>query len=170
MGEGGRPLLPGDRLQAELAYHEQQGELKVPESTVTQLTKGIKDALDELREIGTDVDAAQGSGFEEMKLSTMEVGDDTLSQSFEGFCERWEWGVRGLMTDADAIAENLGLSAGMTWEEDRYRSVALKGVANTVNPYGNPYATEDGLADAGYRDLFTGQVEGEPGHTGEEAG
>ncbi|MGP3987458.1 hypothetical protein [Streptomyces sp. 3N207] len=81
MGDHGGPVLPGEKLTDELAY---KGQLQVPKETVNQLTKGIRGALDELREVGTDVDAAQGSGFEEMSLSKMEVGDDALSQSFEG--------------------------------------------------------------------------------------
>jgi len=164
VGENGGPLLPGDKLKDELAY---KGQLQVPKETVQQLTKGIKGALDELREIGTATDAAQGSGFEEMSLSKMEVGDDALSQSFEGFCGQWEWGVRGLMADADAIAEGLGLAAGMSWEEDRYRAVALKGGVNALNPMGNPYASEDGLDSAGFLDMTTGRIDGRPGGQGE---
>jgi len=167
LGNGERPLLPGERIQAELAY---QGQLQVPEETVRQLTQGITDALNELREIGTDTDAAQGSGFDEMSLSKMEAGDDALAQSFEGFCEKWEWGVRGLMADADAIAEGLGLAAGMSWEEDRYRSAAIKGTINAVNPMGNPYASRDGLSTVGYADLASGQVEGRPGGAGQSDG
>ncbi|MFI8852072.1 hypothetical protein [Streptomyces sp. 891-h] len=163
MGDNSGPLTPGERISNELAY---KGQLNVPKETVDRLTKGIKGALDELREIGTDVDAAQGSGFEEMSLTKMEVGDDALSQSFEGFCERWEWGVRGLLADADGIAEGLGLAAGMTWEEDRYRSRAIKGSVNALNPFGNPYASKEGLDKAGYGDLATGQVEGKPGQSG----
>ncbi|WP_019357554.1 hypothetical protein [Streptomyces sp. AA1529] len=160
MGDDGRPLLPGDRLKDELAH---RGRLQVPKETVDGLTKGIKGALEELREIGTDVDAAQGSGFEEMSLTKMEVGDDALCQSFEGFCERWEWGVRGLMADADGIAERLGLAAGMSWEEDHYRSRAIKGGVNALNPLGNPYASEKGVDGAGFVDMATGQVDGKPG-------
>ncbi|MET9862733.1 hypothetical protein ABZY93_26225 [Streptomyces smyrnaeus] len=160
MGDNSGPPQPGTMLTNELAY---RGKLQVPKETVDRLTKGIKGALDELREVGTDVDAAQGSGFEEMSLSKMEVGDDALSQSFEGFCEQWEWGVRGLMADADAIAEGLGLAAGMSWEEDRYRSVAIKGSVNALNPIGNPYASQDGVDKAGFVDMVTGQVDGEPG-------
>ncbi|MGP3975510.1 hypothetical protein ACTWQF_16170 [Streptomyces sp. 8N114] len=163
MGDNGGPVLPGDKLSDELAY---KGQLQVPKETVTQLTKGIRGALDELREVGTDVDAAQGSGFEEMSLSKMEVGDEALSQSFEGFCEQWEWGVRGLMADADAIAEGLDLAAGMSWEEDRYRAVTLKGSINALNPMGNPYASEDGLDKAGFLDMTTGQMDGKPGGQG----
>ncbi|MGI5352662.1 hypothetical protein ACQEU8_31430 [Streptomyces sp. CA-250714] len=167
MGDNGGPVLPGEKLTDELAY---KGQLQVPKETVRQLTKGIRDALGELREVGTDVDAAQGSGFEEMALSKMEVGDQTLAKSFEGFCEQWEWGVRGLMADADAIAEGLGLAAGMSWEEDRYRSVAIKGSINALNPMGNPHASKDGLEGAGFLDMTTGQVDGKPGRSGGEAG
>ncbi|MDJ1136088.1 hypothetical protein [Streptomyces iconiensis] len=145
-------------------------ELKVPESTVKGLTKGIRGVLNELREVGTDVDAAQGSGFNEMSLTKMEVGDDALSESFEGFCEQWEWGVRGLMAEADAIAEQLGLSAGMTWEEDRYRSIAINGTVNALTPAGNPYASEDGLADVGIGGALIGRSEGKPGEGGEPGG
>lgn len=159
MTEGGGLHVP------EGAYGELTtgGELKVPESTVSTLTKAIRDALKELKGVGTAVDAAQGSGFEEMSLTKMEVGDHALAGSFEGFCEQWEWGVRGLMADADAVADRLGLSAGMTWEEDRYRGTKIKGAFNALSPAGNPYANEEGLADAGYWEAAAGGSEGKPG-------
>ncbi|NGO73820.1 hypothetical protein [Streptomyces boncukensis] len=121
------------------------GDLQVGKDTVNQLTKGITAALDELREIGTDTDAAKGSGFDEMAMTKKEVGHKGLADAFEDFCEKWEWGVRGLMADADGIAQALGLSAGMNWEEDRYRSAKLKGLAQAVSPVSNPHQTEEDL-------------------------
>ncbi|GAA2101838.1 hypothetical protein GCM10009801_75430 [Streptomyces albiaxialis] len=132
------------------------GDLQVDESTVRTLTKGINSALDELREVGTATDAAQGSGFEEMKLTKKQAGDKALSDAFEGFCEEWEWGVRGLMADADEIAQALGLGAGMTWEEDRYRSTTIKQAAQALSPAANPHTTEDELAEQGYGDAAFG--------------
>ena len=131
-------------------------ELQVGESTVRTLTKGISAALDELREIGTSTDVAQGSGFDEMVLKKMEAGDEELADAFEGFCEEWEWGVRGLLADADDVAQALGLAAGMTWEEDRYRAAALKSTVQAASPFSNPHAGEKDLQDKGYLDTAWG--------------
>ncbi|MGR3939475.1 hypothetical protein [Streptomyces sp. BRA346] len=131
-------------------------DLRVDKETVERLTKGITSALDELREIGTADDAAQGSGFNEMPLSKMEAGHDGLAEAFEGFCEEWEWGVRGLMADADDVAQALGLAAGGTFEEDEYRSTTLKQGIQAVSPASNPHTTKEELAQQGYLDAGTG--------------
>ena len=38
----------------------------------------------------------------------MEAGDTRLADDFEDFCERWEWGVRALVQDANGLATAAG--------------------------------------------------------------
>jgi hypothetical protein len=70
----------------------------------------------------------------------LEVGDDGLQQVFGDFCDRWGWGVRSLMRDANEFAGRLGLSAGIYHEQEQYVSDTLKTVwtAGTGNPYLSP--------------------------------
>ncbi|MET8746047.1 hypothetical protein, partial [Streptomyces sp. NPDC004728] len=73
---------------------------------------------------------------------------------FEDFCERWEWGVRALVSDASALADRLGLAAGTQWETDQYVGGSLKvGVSALMG--GNPHAGEEDIAQQGWGDVFT---------------
>ncbi|NSC24735.1 hypothetical protein FM076_27700 [Streptomyces albus subsp. chlorinus] len=119
------------------------------------IEKGLKGAIDELKQSGGGAtDALQGSGVEELSLTGMEAGDGDVAHDFEDFCERWEWGVRALVQNANALAEKLGLSAGMAYEEDQYRSGTLKVAVNSLSPTGNPHATEEEIAKQSYGDIL----------------
>ncbi|NSC23349.1 hypothetical protein FM076_20230 [Streptomyces albus subsp. chlorinus] len=109
------------------------------------IEKGLKGAIDELKQSGSGAtDALQGAGFEGLSLTGMEMGHHGLSVDFEDFCEKWEWGVRALVQNANALAKKLGLSAGMSYEEDQYAAGALKVGLNSLT--GNPHATEEEVA------------------------
>ncbi|OEV00781.1 hypothetical protein AN217_26615 [Streptomyces qinglanensis] len=118
--------------------------------------KGLNGAIDELKESGSSATSAlQGAGFEELSLTGMEMGHHGLSVDFEDFCERWEWGVRALVQNANALAKKLGLSAGMAYEEDQYRAGTLKIAMNSALYTGNPHATEEEVVKQGYGDILT---------------
>ncbi|MFI7244626.1 hypothetical protein [Streptomyces qinglanensis] len=125
--------------------------------------KGLKGAIDELKESGSSATSSlQGAGFEELSLTGMEMGHYSLSvdfedfcERFEDFCERWEWGVRALVQNANALAKKLGLAAGMAHEEDQYRAGTLKIAMNSALYTGNPHATEEEVVKQGYGDILT---------------
>lgn len=118
------------------------------------IEKGLKGAIDELKQSGSSATSSlQGAGFEELSLTGMEMGHHGLSADFEDFCEKWEWGVRALVQNANALAEKLGLSAGMAYEEDHYAEGALKVGLNSLT--GNPHATEEEVAQQGWGDIVT---------------
>ncbi|MCX5087154.1 hypothetical protein ACFC18_21365 [Streptomyces sp. NPDC056121] len=129
-------------------------DLGVDHFTVQRLTQGIGDAIGELKEIGTSTGGVLGKGFSEMAMTGMEAGHHGLSVDFEDFCERWEWGVRALIQDANTIAAKLGLAAGVLWEEDRYVESALKYGVNSLAG-GSPYASEEDIAKQDWGDVFT---------------
>ncbi|MGW6949161.1 hypothetical protein [Streptomyces xanthophaeus] len=108
---------------------------------VKNLTDGLRAAIGELREFGSDAIATTGGGFGKLALTGMEAGHGQVAGVFGELCTRWEWGVRGLVFSASAVAKALNLSAGMVWEEDRYREGTFKVAANSV--VGNPHADED---------------------------
>ncbi|MEV8531984.1 hypothetical protein [Streptomyces sp. NPDC051211] len=131
-------------------------DLGMDPAAVKNITEGLRGAVAELREIGTAGGASMGAGFESMSMTGMEAGHPGLADAFEGFCELWEWGVRGLVQDASTLAANLGIAAGTLWEEDQYIQGAFKVAVNAG--YGNPHASEDDIEKKEWGDLFRGDV------------
>ena len=83
---------------------------------------------------------SHGRGFDSMALSGMEAGHSGLADAFSGFCERWGWGVRALVQDANQMAAALGMAAGLYHEQDEYVANAGKVIATSVA--GNPHLSE----------------------------
>ncbi|WP_157839119.1 hypothetical protein [Streptomyces flavidovirens] len=115
--------------------------------------------MDELKELGLDVDANLGRGFDELELAGLELGDRALQEIFAEFCDRWGWGVRTLMQDASDFAFGLGLNAGLYHEQERYAANTFKTVWNQVG--GNPYATQEEIEKTSVKDtMLQGNVIG----------
>lgn len=129
------------------------GDLNVDPGSVQKITGGLRAAVAELKEIGTGTGAVLGKGLSDLSMTGMEAGHYGLSVTFEDFCERWEWGVRALVQDANAIAAKLGLSAGVLWEEEQYIKGTLKIVVNAG--VGNPNASEADIVKQGWGEVFT---------------
>ena len=128
-------------------------DLKFDKESLALITKGLKSAVGELKEAGADsTGSLQGSGFDQMPMSKMEAGNGRVADIFEDFCERWEWGVRALVQDANALAERLHLAAGMTFSEDEYWAGTWKVGANSV--VGNPHASEEDVAQMSYSEIM----------------
>ncbi|MFF4286829.1 hypothetical protein ACWCXK_09375 [Streptomyces sp. NPDC001739] len=108
-----------------------------------QLTKGIKAATAELKELGFDVEAQLGRGFDRLSLDNMECGDDGLAAVLDSFCDRWGWGVRTLMQDANEFSKKLGITAGLYYEQEQYFSDTLKQTVNAA--MGDPNLTAEKL-------------------------
>ncbi|MEJ8636270.1 MULTISPECIES: hypothetical protein [Streptomyces] len=128
-------------------------DLKVDKESVQRITKGLRAAVSELRDVGTGSGSVLGKGFSDMSMTGMEAGHHGLSVDFEDYCERWEWGVRALVQDANTIASKLGLAAGLLWEEDQYVQGAFKIAVNSA--VGNPHASEDDIVKQNWGDVFT---------------
>ncbi|QXE33342.1 hypothetical protein KQY30_02555 [Streptomyces sp. GMY02] len=129
------------------------GDLRFDEESVRRITEGLRAAVGELREVGTGTGAVLGKGFSELAMTGMEAGHRGLSVDFEDFCERWEWGVRALVQDANTIASTLGLAAGLVWEEDQYIQGTFKVAVNAA--VGNPHASEEEITGQGWGEVFT---------------
>ncbi len=83
-------------------------ELVVDPAVLNQAAQGITGIIDALDGLGIGETATVGRGFSLLTLSPMEAGAPAVQRSFEGFTERWSWGVRALVQSANAIAETLG--------------------------------------------------------------
>ena len=128
-------------------------DLRLDPQSVQRITSGMRSAMAELRDIGTGTGAVLGKGFSDMAMTGMEAGHHGLSVDFEDYCERWEWGVRALLQDANVIAATLGLSAGLLWEEDQYIQGTFKIAVNAA--VGNPHASEEDVVKQNWGDVFT---------------
>lgn len=122
-------------------------------ASVKKIASGLRAAVDELEEIGSGTGAVLGKGLSDLSMTGMEAGHYALSVTFEDFCERWEWGVRALVQDANTIAAKLGLSAGILWEEEQYIEGTLKIVVNAG--VGNPNASEADIVKQDWGDVLT---------------
>ncbi|WP_181764629.1 hypothetical protein [Streptomyces albidus (ex Kaewkla and Franco 2022)] len=127
-------------------------DLKFSKESLALVTKGLNSAISELKDVGSSTDALQGAGFESMSMTGMEAGGGSLADAFEGFCERWEWGVRALVQDANGLAQRLGLAAGMVHAEDEYWAGTFKVGVNSL--VGNPHATEEEVAQQSWGETF----------------
>ncbi|MEV6393616.1 hypothetical protein AB0M39_02355 [Streptomyces sp. NPDC051907] len=116
-------------------------DLAAPTGALEQIAQGIDLAHSELQDLGMLGWAVMGRGFSDLALSSMELGHGGLTEEFETFCERWEWGVRGLTQRGNGFAKALGLSAGAYAQEEKYRENTLKIGLNSLN--GNPRLTEE---------------------------
>ncbi|MFB6631038.1 hypothetical protein ACFCWY_14155 [Streptomyces sp. NPDC056362] len=130
-----------------------QENLRFDAESIQQITEGIRAATAELRDIGTGTGAVLGKGFSDLSMTGMEAGHHGLSVDFEDYCERWEWGVRAQIQDANTLAAALGLSAGLVWEEDQYLQGAFKVAVNSA--VGNPHASEADIVKQGWGDVLT---------------
>ncbi|WP_328438785.1 hypothetical protein OHA71_19750 [Streptomyces sp. NBC_00444] len=128
------------------------GGYRVDPEALARITRGINQAMDELKELGFDIEANLGRGFEELELAGLEVGDANLRQVFADFCERWGWGVRSLMQDANEFAGRLNLSAGIYHEQEEYVSGTLKTAWTAAA--GNPYLTAEEAGQRSWSDTL----------------
>lgn len=117
------------------------GGYRVDPEALERITRGIDLAMAELKELGFDIEANLGRGFDDLELTGLEVGDAALRQVFADFCERWGWGVRSLVGDANEFARRLNLTAGLYHEQEQYASDTLKALWTAAA--GNPYLTEE---------------------------
>ncbi|MFB7372623.1 hypothetical protein ACFC0D_22560 [Streptomyces sp. NPDC056222] len=128
-------------------------DLRFDAESIKQVTEGLRAATAELRDIGSGTGAVLGKGFSDLSMTGMEAGHHGLSVDFEDYCERWEWGVRALVQDANTLAAALGLAAGIVWEEDQYLQGTFKIAVNAA--VGNPHASEADVVKQNWGDVFT---------------
>ncbi|MBT2387388.1 hypothetical protein [Streptomyces sp. ISL-11] len=128
-----------------------QDGLKAGAEELALITKGLGDAIAELKELGMIGESNVGRGFEDVALSGMQLGHEGLAAQFKAFCERWEWGVRGLVQDGNEFAKRVGLSAGMFYEQDKYQSGTWKVVGAAFGA--NPNLTDEEVENMSWDDI-----------------
>jgi len=130
------------------------GDLQFSKEALDLITKGLNGAIDELKSAGGSTTGfLLGAGFSEMSMTALEAGHSGLAKDFEDFCERWEWGVRALIQDANGLAARLGLAAGMVYSEEQYWEGTFKVAANSL--VGNPHLSEDEVTGKEWGELIS---------------
>ncbi|KQW16974.1 hypothetical protein [Streptomyces sp. Root369] len=94
-----------------------------------QVSKGINDALDELKKITDATGATTGQGFSDLSVSPNAMGHSAASQRLDDFAERWGWEVQALLDEGNEVAGTLDLNAGYYHEAEEYGMGVLKDVA-----------------------------------------
>ncbi|AVZ73615.1 hypothetical protein SLUN_16970 [Streptomyces lunaelactis] len=116
-------------------------DLEAPAVALAAIAQGINLAHAELKELGMIGEASTGRGFSDLALSDLELGHGGLTDQFQTFCDRWEWGVRALTLRGNGFAQGVGLSAGSFAEQEQYVKDSIKIGVNSLN--GNPHLSED---------------------------
>ncbi|NUK11203.1 hypothetical protein HRW23_13815 [Streptomyces lunaelactis] len=116
-------------------------DLEAPAVALAAIAQGINLAHAELKELGMIGEASTGRGFSDLALSGLELGHGGLTDQFQTFCDRWEWGVRALTLRGNGFAQGVGLSAGSFAEQEQYVKDSIKIGVNSLN--GNPHLSED---------------------------
>ncbi|MBP0458611.1 hypothetical protein [Streptomyces montanisoli] len=117
------------------------------------IAQGLTAALGELKELGMVGEAGAGRGFSDIALSGLQLGHEGLTGELKTFCDRWEWGVRALVGEGNALAAKTGMSAGAQYETEHYLEGSFKVATNAA--VGNPYASEDEIEKTGWGDIVT---------------
>lgn len=127
------------------------GTLDASPTALALITKGLGDAIAELKELGLIGEANVGRGFEDIALSGLQLGHEGLAAQFKEFCERWERGVRDLVQDGNEFAKRVGLSAGMFYEQDKYQE-------GTWKVFGAAWGANPNLSDADVEKMSWGEI------------
>lgn len=128
------------------------GGFDVDPESLALAANGINDVIGQLNDMGILGEGEAGRGFGSMELTGLEAGDDGVQSAFADFCDRWGWGVRGLVADANNLAEGLGLSAGVYYDVDQYMKGAFKDLA--ASTFADPHLSDQQIESQSYAQLM----------------
>jgi hypothetical protein len=114
--------------------------------------EGIDAVISELETLGLGAAARTGNNFGNLALDGMQLGHAGLTQAMSEFCDRWSWGVRGLVQEGSKLALGLGLAAGTYHENEKYNEGVLKDLLGSLA--GDPHATEEQLEAGSFNDII----------------
>lgn len=143
------------------------GELRVDPEALALASRGIDDTIDDLNGMGVLSEGETGRGLGALALTGMQAGHQGLAGALDAFCDRWGWGVRGLVVDANRAAHSLGLSAGIYAHEDDAVKRGLTAAGKSF--LADPRATSDEVRRASWDDLRRGLEPGRGGRSFDDA-
>ncbi|MFC4951231.1 hypothetical protein [Pseudonocardia sp. GCM10023141] len=120
---------------------------------LTEAALGIQDALAELGEVGTVGMAAAGRGITQLALDEATLGDAAVVGAFNGFCERWDWGVRGLVQAGQKIVDGLNDSGVAYLQAENGAAGLMKRALFDLS--GNPMGDSAAASTLNWEDALT---------------
>jgi hypothetical protein len=120
----------------------------VDRSALRDTAQGINDTIETLQGLGFDEAGDAGRGFSGLALSGLQAGDAALTQAFGSFCDRWSWGVRTLVQDANQFSARLGIAAGVYSDTENFLVGVAKNVTDAIA--GDPHMTDQQAAQASW--------------------
>lgn len=126
-------------------------DLNVDPEALKAAEKGINDTIGELNDMGMLGSGETGRGFGSLSLTGMEAGSQRLSSSVSDFADRWGWGVRALVADANQIAQSLGMAAGIYHDVDSYVADSANDAGKLIA--GNPHASSEQLENESWSQI-----------------
>jgi hypothetical protein len=132
------------------------GEYTVSAARLQEVATGINNTIGELKTLGIAEAAEQGRGFDNLELTGLQVGHQGLQEAFDQFCQKWEWGVRSLVSDGNQLAVRLNLSAGGYHDADQYVAGVFKDLLNAF--VGNPHATEQQVENSSVGQILSSTI------------
>lgn len=126
----------------------------VDPAMLARTAQGIRGVVDTLGEVGHGYLAASGRGLSFLALGGEESGHPLVGESFDGFLDRWAWGLRSLVQDGQAVAEALD-AAGIEYDGvDTSVSGQLRRLVTLTA--GDPAADLDAARNGGWGDVGAG--------------
>ncbi|MFC9981293.1 hypothetical protein [Gordonia sp. NPDC127522] len=128
--------------------------LHVEPSALDKASTGINGVIDGLADtgVGSDYSAALGRGYGDLDLDGRTIGHADPKSGLEEYCDRWEWGVRALVTGAAELSRGLGLGASHYEREEKWAGDQLKNF--TMDLIGDPSLTPDEIKGMSWGDLW----------------
>ncbi|MGW6035050.1 hypothetical protein ACWFOS_15440 [Gordonia terrae] len=128
--------------------------LKVDPADLTKASVGINGVIDGLADtgVGSDYSAALGRGYGDLDLDGRTIGHADPKSGLEEYCDRWEWGVRALVTGAAEISKGLGLGASHYEREEKWAGDQLKNF--TMDLIGDPNLTPEDVKGKSWGELW----------------
>lgn len=132
-------------------------EIQASPQVLANAADGINKIIGELQSMGVAASGDIGRGFSLLELTGLQIGPDTIKNSFDGFCSRWSWGVRSLVRDSNSIAKDLGLAAGAYHDEEQFNADAFKRWENDL--VGDPTLSASQVSNMSYAQIAEGGAE-----------
>ncbi|WP_439028795.1 hypothetical protein [Gordonia terrae] len=128
--------------------------LSVDPAVLAQASAGINGVIDGLADtgVGSDYSAAIGRGYGDLDLDGRTIGHADPKSGLEEYCNRWEWGVRALITGAAEISKGLGLGASHYEREEKWAGDQLKNY--TMDLIGDPNLTPEQVKEMSWGQLW----------------
>lgn len=111
----------------------------VDRAALSETSKGLTGALDQLKAVGVSDNADAGLGFTDLALSQAQAGS-TVAKSLSDFCDNWNFGVATLIQDGYQFGQRLGLTVSAYNDAENDIIGGLKDL--TASEFGDPWESD----------------------------